>query len=129
MDLTEAARASITRLSPQQAADAAARGALIIDLRTEAHRRVGGDIPGALAIDLTVLFWRLDPTFEWRIPEATGWDREYVLLCRHGYSSSVAAWQLSQIGLTNVADVHGGFDAWRRAGLPVAPFGTEDYRE
>ena len=34
--------------------------------------------PGALVIDRTVLEWRLDPTFAWRIPEATGWDLTYV---------------------------------------------------
>ncbi|WP_232817927.1 MULTISPECIES: rhodanese-like domain-containing protein [Kocuria] len=64
---------------------------MLIDLRTLAHRADSVEIPGALVIDLTVLPWRLDPTFEWRIPEAISWDQRYVLICRHGYSSSSAA--------------------------------------
>ncbi len=127
MELLAEARARITRLTPEQAF---ASPAMLIDVRTAAHRSAGGDIPGAVVIDLTVLPWRLDPTFAWRIPEATSWDRPYVLICRHGYSSSVAAYQLQRMGLTNVADVIGGFDAWLRAGLPVAgPDYAADVRE
>lgn len=77
------------------------------------------EIPGALVIDLTVLPWRLDPTYEWRIPEATGWDTRYILICRHGYSSSLAAWTLRQMGLVNATDVIGGVEAWVEHGLPV----------
>lgn len=123
------ARANIRRLSPREVHRS---GRLLIDVRTEAHRRLSGDIPGALVIDLTVLPWRLDPTFGWRIPEATGWDVPYAIICRHGYSSSVAAYQLTRMGLTDVVDVVGGFDAWAAAGLPVAAPGlgyVADVRE
>lgn len=64
------------------------------------NRRAAHDIPGALAIDLTALHWRLDPTFTYRIPEAIAWDQSYVLICRHGYSSSVAAALLAHMGFT-----------------------------
>lgn len=84
-------RSDLHRLSPQQALEEQARGAVLIDLRTLAHRADSVEIPGALVIDLTVLPWRLDPTFEWRIPEAISGDQRYVLICRHGYSSSLAA--------------------------------------
>ncbi len=119
MGLLERARSSISRLTPRQAFEAQQAGAILIDLRTEAHRRAAHNVPGALAIDLTVLHWRLDPTFEYRIPEATSWDQPYILMCRHGYSSSVAAALLAKMGLTNVADVVGGYDAWEADGLPL----------
>lgn len=119
MGLLADARAQLVRLTPQQALDAQRAGAHVIDLRTEAHRRASHGIPGAIVIDLTVLPWRLDPTFDWRIPEATGWDVRWILVCRHGYSSSVAAAQLRGMGLTNVTDVDGGYEAWEAAGLPV----------
>ncbi len=128
MDLLAHARTQITRLTPAQALAAQVSGAIIVDLRTEAQRRLSHELPGALVIDLTVLAWRLDPTFEYRIPEATGWDVHYVLVCRHGYSSSVAAAMLRQMGLTDVSDVDGGYAAWEAAGLPVHD-GPADIRE
>lgn len=130
LGLLAEARASITRLTPRAALEALTSGALLVDVRTAAHRASGGHIPGAIVIDLTVLPWRLDPTFEWRIPEAVSWTQPWVLICRHGYSSSVAAHQLQRMGLENVADVDGGFEAWLAEGLPVAgPGYVADVRE
>ena len=40
-------------------------------MRTETQRATHGEIPGAVAIGLNVLEWRLDPASEWRIPQAT----------------------------------------------------------
>ena len=44
-----------------------------------------------------------------------------VLLCAHGYSSSVAAATLRDLGFDRATDVVGGFEAWAAAGLPVEP--------
>lgn len=119
MGLLDEAGALLTRLTPQQAHARQRAGALIIDVRTDAHRAAAQNIPGALVIDLTVLPWRLDPTFAHRIPEATGWERPYVLVCRHGYSSAVHAALLRRMGLTDVTDIEGGYEAWVAAGLPT----------
>lgn len=89
-------------------------------IRTAAHRRGSWSIPGALAIDLTVLPWRLDPGFDHRIPVATSWDERWILICRHGYSSSLAAWNLRHMGLHRATDVIGGAEAWAEAGLPLS---------
>jgi rhodanese-related sulfurtransferase len=121
------ARAGLDRLTPEQAHREQQDGATIIDVRMPDHRAEQGELPGAIVIDLTVLPWRLDPTFDWRIPEATGWDNRYILICRHSYSSSVAAWQLHQMGLTGATDVIGGVEAWAAAGLPVGA-GPADVR-
>ena len=99
-----------------------------MDTRTEAHRRRQGELPGALVIDRTVLEWRLDPRSPWRIPEATGYDVEVVVLCRQGYSSSLAAASLRAVGLHRATDVVGGVEAWIAAGLPVTS-GPADVRE
>lgn len=107
------------RLTPCEAAAAAERGALLIDTRTDAQRQCQGEVPGALVIDRTVLEWRLDPSSEWRIPEATGWDLQVVVLCRQGYSSSLAAASLRRVGLRAATDVIGGVEAWIAAGLPM----------
>ncbi|MDO5619644.1 rhodanese-like domain-containing protein [Kocuria sp.] len=119
MGLLAQARADLRRLRPCQALAEQARGAVLIDVRTPAHRADSVEIPGALVVDLTILPWRLDPAFEWRIPEAVSWEQRYILLCRHGYSSSLAAWNLRQMGLTNATDVIGGVEAWIEQGLPT----------
>ena len=118
-DVLATARAGLERLHPAQVLPARAAGALVVDTRTPAHRREQGELPGALVIDRTVLEWRLDPTCPWRIPEATGPDLHVVVLCRHGYSSSLAAASLQAVGLHRATDVIGGVEAWIAAGLPV----------
>ena len=42
-----------------------------------------------------------------------------IVICAEGYSSSLAAASLQDLGLINATDVIGGFDAWNAAGLPV----------
>lgn len=117
--LLEQARAGLHRLTPQQTVEAVRGGALLVDTRTELQRREQGDLPGAVVIDRTVLEWRLDPASAWRIPEANGYDREIVLVCRQGYSSSLAAASLQTLGLRRATDMIGGADAWLAAGLPT----------
>jgi rhodanese-related sulfurtransferase/SAM-dependent methyltransferase len=121
--LLEEARAQLHRLTPAEAFAAQREGALIVDTRTYEQRRVQGEIPGALIIDRTVFEWRLDPQSPWRIPEASDADVRIVVICHEGYSSSLAAATLHQLGLARATDVIGGFDAWVEAGLPVVPAG------
>jgi rhodanese-related sulfurtransferase len=44
--------------------------------------------------------------------------KRLILICDHGYSSSLAAATLVELGC-QAADVIGGFDAWVDASLPV----------
>ncbi|MFI7248958.1 rhodanese-like domain-containing protein [Micromonospora chalcea] len=118
--LLEQARAGLCRLTPHETVEAVRGGALLIDTRTEAQRREEGELPGAIVIDRTVLEWRLDPASAWRIPEATGYDREIVVVCRQGYSSSLAAASLQTLGLRQATDMIGGVQGWREAGLPMS---------
>jgi hydroxyacylglutathione hydrolase len=46
-------------------------------------------------------------------------DTPIALHCQGGTRSAIAASLLQAKGFTNVANVAGGFDAWRKAGLPV----------
>jgi rhodanese-related sulfurtransferase len=119
--LLELARSRIERLSPGDAWSALRAGeALMIDIRSTDARAQDGVVPGSVHIPRTVLEWRLDPQCEWRNPHAAGTDRRIVLVCDHGYSSSLAAAGLVDLGYTGATDVEGGIDAWRRAGLPLA---------
>ncbi|BBH69322.1 sulfurtransferase [Actinoplanes sp. OR16] len=117
--LLDRARTGMLRLHPREAVEATARGALLIDTRTDVQRREQGDLPGGLVIDRTVLEWRLDPESPFRIPEATGYDLLVIVVCRQGYSSSLAAASLRELGLHRATDMIGGMEAWLTAGLPT----------
>jgi len=114
------ARRRFTRLTAEQANSEHAAGAVLVDTRTESQRRAQGEIPDALVIDRTVLEWRLDPSSVSRIAQATDHQVRVIVLCAQGYSSSLAAASLQDLGLVNATDVIGGFEAWRAAGLPIA---------
>ena len=114
-----AARARLERVSPEAAAQLMAEGGLLVDTRPEAQRRRDGEVPGALVIDRNVLEWRLDPASDDRIPEVTGYDQAIVVMCSEGYSSSLAAAVLQDVGLARATDLAGGFRAWAASGLPV----------
>jgi rhodanese-related sulfurtransferase len=132
-ELLIASRRGVRRLDPAGTIAAAARGALVVDTRTEAQRRRQGELPadllpGVVVIDRTVLEWRLDPKSDACIPEAGGYDLEVVVVCRQGYSSSLAAASLRAVGLARATDLDGGVEAWLAAGLPVHG-GPADIRE
>jgi rhodanese-related sulfurtransferase len=42
------------------------------------------------------------------------------VFCSEGYTSSLAAAALQDLGLSRATDLDGGFRAWARAGLPAA---------
>lgn len=118
-------RAGVQRLSPEQTLTAMSQGALVVDIRTDSQRREQGDLPGALVIDRTVLEWRLDPESPHHVPEATSYDLQVVVVCRHGYSSSLAAASLRAVGLSRATDLDGGVEAWLAAGLPLVGGASE----
>jgi rhodanese-related sulfurtransferase len=118
-ELLADARSRIERLTPRQAAVRVARGAVLVDIRPAAQRAHEGEVPGALIVERNVLEWRFDPASDARLPEATGYDVEVIVLCSEGYTSSLAADALRSLGLHRATDVDGGFQAWVAAGLPT----------
>jgi len=120
-ELLAAARARLERVTPQEAATRVARGAVLVDIRPAAQRAREGEVPGALVIERNVLEWRFDPASDARLPEATGYDLDVIVLCSEGYTSSLAADALRSLGLRRATDVAGGFQAWVAAGLPTRP--------
>jgi rhodanese-related sulfurtransferase len=118
-ELLEEARSRLVRVTPEQAAERVARGALLVDIRPAAQRAVEGEVPGSLIVERNVLEWRFDPMSDARLPQATGYDVEVVVLCSEGYTSSLAADSLRSLGLSRATDVIGGFVAWKAAGLPT----------
>lgn len=118
--LLSQARSVLVRLSPREAYRAWLDGAELVDIRPAAQRAVEGDVPGALIVERNVLEWRFDPASPARLPEATGHDVRVIILCSEGYTSSLAAAALQQLGIFQATDVVGGFRAWRDVGLPAS---------
>jgi rhodanese-related sulfurtransferase len=122
--LLAAARARIDRLEPRAAHAALGAGALLIDTRCAELRLESGVIPGSVHVPLSVLYWRMDPSSGHDDPALTDPDRQVILVCAHGYSSSLAAATLQDLGYPRATDVIGGFEAWVQAGLPTTGIGV-----
>ena len=118
-ELLAEARSRITRVTPHEAAQRVADGALLVDIRPQWQRAEEGEVPGALLVERNHLEWRFDPESDARLPQATGYDVDVVVLCSEGYTSSLAADALRSLGLGRSSDVVGGFRAWAAAGLPT----------
>jgi rhodanese-related sulfurtransferase len=118
-EFLEEARSHLVRLRPAEAEAAHREGALLVDTRSEDQRTKKGAIPGSIHIPLSVLEWRLDPDSGYQHTAVEGLDDLIVLICEEGYSSSLAARRLQQLGFMRATDVIGGFRAWQSAGLPV----------
>lgn len=113
----DAARTRYHRLPADQVPEAVRGGAVLVDIRPQAQRAREGEVPGALTIERNVLEWRCDPTSDARLPQAVGDDVEWVILCSEGYTSSLAAAALLDLGLHRTTDVVGGYHALAAAGV------------
>ncbi|CAN5765326.1 rhodanese-like domain-containing protein [soil metagenome] len=118
-DLLAKARSRYRRLSPLEAQAAARDGAVVVDTRCREALDSDGRIPGALHVPLSVLPWRADPDSPHRDERIARLDARLILVCSHGFSSSLAVASLLDLGFSEATDIDGGFEAWRDAGLPV----------
>jgi len=93
------ARTRIRRYTPAEAR--ADSELLLVDTRSDDERQRQGAIPGAKHVPLSVLPWRAE--------DFSG--RRVCLVCAHGYSSSLAAALLVELGI-DAGDLIGGYEAW-----------------
>ncbi|TDC20890.1 sulfurtransferase [Streptomyces sp. 8K308] len=114
-----AVRSTFDRLTPAEAHAEWRAGAVLVDTRPEFQRAASGTIPGALLIERNHLEWRCDPSSGAAVPEAVDRDVRWIVFCDEGYASSLAAASLRAVGLRRAIDLAGGYQAWRRAGLPT----------
>ena len=118
-DLLASSRSRIERLEPHAAFAALATGAIVIDTRCTEQRRTTGCIPGSVHVPLSILYWRLDPDSGSKDASLADPERQVILVCAHGYSSSIAAATLRDMGFARASDLEGGFEAWQASGLPI----------
>jgi rhodanese-related sulfurtransferase len=101
------ARARIVRYRPQEVR--ADPDLLVVDIHSVDERERTGVIPSSKHVPYSVLQWRADQTSEWCDPELAG--RRLALVCKEGYSSSLAAASLVELGV-DAGDLIGGYEAW-----------------
>ena len=123
-ELLAAARARLLRLMPREAFGEQAAGAVLVDIRPAAQRAEQGEIPRSVIVERNHLEWRLDPGCEARLPWVAGYDHRIIVFCVDGYTSSLAAAALLDLGLHRATDMVGGYRAWVAEGLPSAPAGA-----
>ena len=117
--ILEEARIRLRRLSAREVPEALARGAVLVDIRPQAQREREGEVGAALVVERNVLEWRCDPTSDARLSQAVDDDVEWVVLCSEGYTSSLAAAALLDLGLRRATDVVGGYHALKAEGVLV----------
>jgi rhodanese-related sulfurtransferase len=131
-EILAAARGRLSRLTPREAlaelagggattADEAPRTAVLVDIRPASQRAADGEVPGSWVVERNHLEWRLDPDSPARLPWVAGFHHRVIVICQEGYTSSLAAAALLDLGLSRSTDVIGGFRAWVGQGLPIAP--------
>jgi rhodanese-related sulfurtransferase len=113
------ARERIARLEPAEALAEMRAGAVLVDVRSESQIARDGSVPGAIVISRNVLEWRCAPDGDHRDPRLSDPATRVIVMCDGGYQSSLAAANLRDLGHDRAADLAGGFQAWRQAGLPV----------
>jgi len=118
------ARSKLQRISAFQAFDELREtqvGAptFLVDIRPAAQREREGAIHGSLIIERNHLEWRFDPRCPSRLAIADRYDLRIIVFCQEGYTSSLAAYSLQQLGLLNATDMIGGYEAWKAAGFPI----------
>jgi len=116
-ELLSEVRSRLHRLSAVDVPEALDRGAVLVDIRPQAQRTAEGEVPAALVIERNVLEWRCDPTSDARLPQAVDSDTEWIVLCSQGYTSSLAAGALQNLGLHRATDVIGGYEALKAQGI------------
>jgi rhodanese-related sulfurtransferase len=116
--LVAEAEAEVETVSIADAKASVAEGALLVDLRDVRELKREGKIPGAVHAPRGMIEFWVDPDSPYARENLVSADR-LILYCNLGWRSALAAKSLQDMGLTNVAHLEGGYDAWRNAGETV----------
>jgi rhodanese-related sulfurtransferase len=118
-DLVAAAKLEIASLTPEAARAMAERGeALLVDIRDVRELEREGRVPGAFHVPRGMLEFWVDPASPYHKPPLAT-DRTLVLFCASAWRSALSAKALKDMGVEKVAEIEGGFSAWKAGGHPV----------
>ncbi|WP_278314316.1 rhodanese-like domain-containing protein [Lolliginicoccus levis] len=109
-----------TALFPSDLPTAVARGARVIDIRTQQERIAQGPLLGAIAIDPDKVAHRVDPRSAVRFREATSTDIEWIIASADGMAAQPIVSELRRRGITRARVLVDGFAGLAEEG-PVEP--------
>jgi rhodanese-related sulfurtransferase len=119
-DVLAEARSRLDRVSPAEARAEQQAGAVLVDIRPQVNIVTEGSIPGAFVIERNVLEWRFDPSSDASLAFAS-YELRVIVFCNEGYTSTLAAAALQDLGISRATDLIGGFRGWQAAGLRTVP--------
>ncbi|KMW58595.1 Rhodanese-related sulfurtransferase [Candidatus Rhodobacter oscarellae] len=118
-ELVHEAKQEIKSLSVEEARAAQEAGtALLVDIRDIRELQREGRVPGAFHAPRGMLEFWVDPASPYH-KEALATDKTLVLFCASAWRSALSAKALQDMGAENIAEMEGGFKAWRASGAAV----------
>ena len=117
--LVARAKSETKAVTPQQAFDELrADTVILIDIGDIRELQREGQIDGAFHAPRGMLEFWANPQSPYH-KEAFAQAGNLILFCASSWRSALAAKTLQDMGLTNIFDMEGGFNAWKSAGLPI----------
>ena len=117
--LVAKAKSETNSMTPQQAFDQAQTGtAFLIDIRDIRELQREGQINGAFHAPRGMLEFWADPQSPYH-KDVFAKSDNLILFCASSWRSALAAKTLQDMGMNNIFDMDGGFNAWKSAGLPI----------
>jgi rhodanese-related sulfurtransferase len=89
--------------------------ALIVDIR-DIRELAKGTVAGCVHAPRGMLEFWVDPESPYYKPMWADESKEFILFCGMGWRSALTAQTLQDMGMTNVAHIDGGWDAWVKEG-------------
>ena len=90
----------------------------IVDIR-DVRELTAGTVTGSYHAPRCMLEFWVDPESPYHKKIFADENKEFILFCGAGWRSALAAKTLQDMGMTNVAHIEGGYEAWVAAGLPT----------
>ncbi|HSE74536.1 MAG TPA: rhodanese-like domain-containing protein [Dongiaceae bacterium] len=117
MEQVAAAKAVVPAISPQEAVQLQAKGALIVDVRDAPELQAGGKVKGALHVSRGMLEFKADPQSPYH-DQAFDPNKTVILYCASGGRSALSGKALKDLGFKDVRNL-GAFKDWAESGGAV----------
>ncbi len=92
---------------------------VVVDLRDVRELTHDGKVPGCFHMPRGMLEFWIDPESPY-FKDLFHADKRFVFYCSKGWRSALATQTAQRMGLKRVCHIEGGFEAWQKAGGPVA---------
>ena len=92
---------------------------VVVDLRDVRELAHDGKVPGCFHMPRGMLEFWIDPASPY-FKDLFHADKRFIFYCSKGWRSALATQTAQRMGLMRVCHIEGGFEAWQKAGGPVA---------